>query len=295
MKKLFLFLLLFISTFTLGQTSYFISGADNTKLHVQEFGIGKPIVFLAGGPGLNPIYIKPIWENLSTKYRCIVFDQRGTGESKLASVDSNSVNMKNYVSDLETLRNYLKLDQFIIIGHSWGGMLAMEYAAKHPDKIEKLILLSSGGPTVSFFTYFGDNMEMRLTEEDKKEEILLDSLKQPTLKARWPGYFYDRMRALATKPIDGSELFGQPGVGNFAIKDFISTQNERVSLLKQYKGTAYLLQGRQDPIGESTVFEIRDLIPQLQIHFIERCGHLPWLENDEQVKEFFDLLNNILL
>ena len=61
-------------------------------------------------------------------------------------------------------------------------------------------------------------------------------------------------------------------------------------MLKNYKGTVYLIQGRQDPVGESTIYEIRDLLPQLQIHFIEKCGHLPWLENNAQVKKFFDLL-----
>ena len=295
MKKIFLFLLLFISKYAVAQTSYFITGAANTKLHVQEFGTGKPIVFLAGGPGLNAGYLEPIWKNLSANYRCIVLDQRGTGKSTLVSVDSVTVNMKNYVSDLEDLRNYLKLDQLIIIGHSWGGMLSMHYATIHPDKIEKLILLSSGGPTGNFFSYFGDNINMRLTEEDKKEVLLLDSLKQPNLRALWPGYFYDRKRALATKPTNASELHGQPGISKYAIRDFVSTQKERVQLLREYKGVVYLIQGRQDPVGESTVYKIRGLIPQLQIHFIERCGHLPWLENDAQVKKFFDVLNTILL
>lgn len=245
MKKIFLFLLLFISKYAVAQISYFITGAANTKLHVQEFGTGKPIVFLAGGPGLNAGYLEPIWKNLSANYRCIVLDQRGTGKSTLVSVDSVTVNMKNYVSDLEDLRNYLKLDQLIIIGHSWGGMLSMHYATIHPDKIEKLILLSSGGPTGNFFSYFGDNINMRLTEEDKKEVLLLDSLKQPNLRALWPGYFYDRKRALATKPTNASELHGQPGISKYAIRDFVSTQKERVQLLREYKGVVYLIQGRQ--------------------------------------------------
>ena len=290
MKKSSLFILLFTSAFAIGQTSYYITGAANTKLHVQEFGSGKPVVFLAGGPGLNVVYLEPVWKDLSSKYRCIVLDQRGTGKSSLSSVDSFSLNMKNYVTDLEALRNYLKLDRLTLIGHSWGGMLSMEYAAMHPEQTEKLILLSSGGPTRKFFTYFGDNIEMRLYEEDKREVAMLDSLKQHNLKGIWPGYFFDRKRALATKPINDSELFGQPGVSKYTVKDFVSTEKERVRLLREYKGVVHLIQGRQDPVGESTVYEIRDLLPQLQIHFIEQCGHLPWLENDAQKKEFFDFL-----
>jgi len=294
MRKLFLLFLLFTSTCVIGQTSYYITGADSTKLYVQEFGNGKPIIFLAGGPGLNAVYMEPVWKNLSTKYRCIVLDQRGTGKSRLSPVDSVTINLNNYISDLEALRNYLKLERLTLIGHSWGGMLSMEYAAKHPMQTQKLILLGSGGPTGKFFAYFGDNMDMRLHEGDRKEISMLDSLKQSSLKGWWPGYFFDRKRALATKYLNSPELSGQPGVYKYAVSNFVSTENERVSLLKNYKNVAHLIQGRQDPIGESTVYEIKDVLPQSQIHFIEKCGHLPWLENDAQVKEFFDTLYRCL-
>lgn len=291
MKRLFLFLLLLTTlNFVFGQKSYYIDGSNNTKLFVQEFGNGKPILFLAGGPGLNATYLEPVWKELSSKYRCIVLDQRGTGKSTLTSVDSVTVNMENYVNDLEALRNHLKLDRLTLIGHSWGGMLSMEYAAVRPEHTEKLILLSSGGPTGRFFTYFGDNMNMRLHEEDRREIAILDSLQQPSLKGIWPGYFFDRERGLATKPVNDAELFGQPGISRYAVADFVSTEKERVRLLRNYEGIVHLIQGRQDPIGESTVYEIKELLPQLQIHFIEQCGHLPWLENSTQVEKFFDLL-----
>lgn len=291
MKKSFLLLLLLTtSVFVFSQKGYYIEGTYNTKLYVEEFGSGKPVIFLAGGPGLNAIYLEPVWKELSSKYRCIVLDQRGTGKSTLTSIDSATVNMKNYVNDLEALRKYLKLDRLTLIGHSWGGMLSMEYAAVHPEHTEKLVLLGTGGPTGKFFTYFSDNINMRLNEDDKKEAAMLDSLKKRSLNGIWPGYFYDRKRALATKSPNDTELFGQPGVSKYAVRDFVSTEKERIRLLGNYKSVVYLIQGRQDPVGESTVYEIRDLLPQLQIHFIERCGHLPWLENNAQVKEFFKLL-----
>ena len=292
MKKSFLFLSLLISSAVVsGQTSYYVNSPDNTKLHVQEYGHGKPVIILAGGPGLQPTYMEGVWEGLSSKYRCIVLDQRGTGKSILSSVDSASVNMKKYVEDLEALRKYLKLESLTLMGHSWGGMLAMEYAARLPEKTEKLILLDPGGPTSKFFAYFGDNIRMRLSDDDKLEEAVMDSMNKPHLKGIWPGYFFDRKRGLITKFQIEGELFGQPGISENAVNDFVAKENERARLLGNYKGVAYLIQGRQDPIGESTVYEIRDLLPQLQIHFIEKCGHLPWLENEAQVKEFFELLD----
>ena len=135
MKKLFFFITLFVSINKLiGQSGFYITSSDNTKLYAQESGSGEPIIFLAGGPGLNAVYLKPVWENLSSRYRCIVLDQRGTGKSEMTLIDSTTINVNNYVNDLESLRKYSKIEQLTLVGHSWGGILSMEYAARHPDQ-----------------------------------------------------------------------------------------------------------------------------------------------------------------
>ncbi len=295
MKNLVISFLLIVSIRVAGQSNYYITSADGTKLYVQEFGGGEPLIILAGGPALNAVYMKPIWDSLSAMYRCIVLDQRGSGNSKLLSVDSVTVNLNSYVNDLEALRKYLKLGQLTLIGHSWGGMLAMEYASRYPENLKKIIMLDPGGPTEKFFDYFGDNIMMRLRDEDIREMDVLDSLNQSDLKAIWPGYFYDRKRALATKSsTDIDKLVGQPQIGKFLLPSYFAGENERTKRLKNYKGIVDIIQGRQDPIGESTIYEIKELLPQSRIYFIERCGHLPWLENTEQIRNFFEALYSSL-
>jgi len=295
MKKLIVLFLLIPSTYIIGQKNYQITSIDGTKLYIQEFGSVEPVILLAGGPGLNAIYLKPIWDSLSSKHRCIVLDQRGTGKSKTAKIDTVSFTIENYVNDLEALRKYLKLDQITLIGHSWGGMLSMEYASKHPNEVKQLILLGPGGPTVKFFDYFPDNMMMRLHQEDLQEMNLLDSLKKSSLKAVWPGYFFDRDRALETKSITNFDVFDfPPEVYRYSMSSYFSSDNKRIRLIKKFKGPVHIIQGRQDPIGESTIFEIKNLLPQSQVHLIEKCGHLPWLENAEQIKIFFAQLRGSL-
>lgn len=78
------------------------------------------------------------------------------------------------------------------------------------------------------------------------------------------------------------------------VSDYISKDDERVSFLKKFKGDVCIIQGRQDPIGESTVYEIKKLMPQSKVYFIEKCGYMPWLENHEQAGIFFDTLNECL-
>lgn len=58
-------ILMFFSLAGLGQKEYFITSDDQTKLFVREFGVGKPIILSAGGPGLNADYLQPVWEKLS--------------------------------------------------------------------------------------------------------------------------------------------------------------------------------------------------------------------------------------
>src|SRR5215831_1948179 len=236
MRKIYFLLLLITMNVAKAQSNYYITSTDSTKLFVQEYGKGDPVIILAGGPGLNAIYLEALYQKLSGKYRCIVLDQRGTGKSHIATVDSITMDMKNYMNDLEALRKYLKLEKVTLIGHSWGGMLIMEYAARHPLQIEKLILLDPGGPTNSFFVYFPDNINMRLRDEDLKEMARLDSLKQSHLSAILPGYFFDRKKALAMQASIRGEINGQKGVNPNTLRSYVATQNERVTLLKNYKG-----------------------------------------------------------
>src|SRR5688572_2220672 len=101
MKNLFLLILLFYTIRLAGQTSYFITSFDGTRLSVKEFGKGEPLILLAGGPGLDAVYIRPISEHLESKFRCIVLDQRATGQSEGKSIDSATITVDTYVKDLE--------------------------------------------------------------------------------------------------------------------------------------------------------------------------------------------------
>jgi proline iminopeptidase len=133
-----------------------------------------------------------------------------------------------------------------------------------------------------------------LHEEDQREAALLDSLKKPDLKAIWPGYFFSRERALASKSTVTDEIHGQKGVNSLAIKNYILSKSERINLLRNYKGKVDIIQGRQDPVDESTMYEIKEILSQSQIHIIEKSGHFPWLEEKEQALKFFEALDKCL-
>lgn len=296
MKRLWTFFCAFMgcATALFAQNNYFITSADSTRLYINEYGTGKPVILLSGGPGLNAHYLEPVWQQVKG-CRFIVPDQRGTGRSVLPQADSVTMAMARHVEDLEALRIHLQLPKMIIAGHSWGAMLAVAYAARYPDKTERLILLAPGGITARFFTYFNANIQMRLYKEDKEEAKNARGM-AAGLKAIWPGYFYSRERALALKQLLDTSFANAAGTAiyRYTIKDYNATEAARLKGLHKYKNPVFLIQGRQDPVGESTVYETKALLPQMRFTFIEKCGHLPWLEEEKVAAEFFRLLNAAL-
>ena len=99
---------------------------------------GLPVVFLHGGPGagaspLHRRFFDPDY------YKIIVFDQRGSGRSiPFADITANTT--QHLVSDMESLRQYLKIDKWLVFGGSWGSSLALCYGIEYPDRVLGFIL-----------------------------------------------------------------------------------------------------------------------------------------------------------
>ncbi|MGY8950108.1 MAG: alpha/beta fold hydrolase [Flavobacteriales bacterium] len=290
MKKLILLLLL-IPLFSFGQSIKSFNSDDGTEIFYQDIGKGKTIVLLSGGPGLNSDYLKVLYTELQKKYRCIILHQRGTGKSILKEINDKTVNVDRYIEDLNGLYNHLGGEKLTLVGHSWGGMLSFSYAANEPNKIEKIILLNTGGITDDFYNWFGSNINMRLYSEDLELQKSQIENKRETLVAIWPGYFFSREMALKTRPALDYKFRNQKGINSLAAGDWRKRSDERIKKLKSFKAPVDLIAGRQDPIGESVVYEVKSILKQTNYFFIEECGHFPWLEGDKQSKIFYDLFD----
>jgi proline iminopeptidase len=193
------------------------------------------------------------------------------------------------VQDLEALREHLKLDRIFLVGHSWGGMLAMAYAAAHPDRIDKLVLIGSGGPTLEFTGWFGDNIHARLRPEDEeaqrywrdaaKRGVSADKAAIEGVRAIVPGYFYDRAKALAF----GAQLSESAyhfDVNEALFADLGKSFDLRTGL-KMVDRPVLIVAGHQDPIGDKTSEDIHTLIKSSTLVYLDKCGHFPWLEQPE--------------
>ena len=260
------------------------------ELHYRSAGAGTPAVLLSGGPGFTIDYMVPVGDFLPAGYRCIFFEQRGTGKSRPASVSPASLTLQTAIEDLEALRLHLQQDRLLLVGHSWGGMLAMAYAVAHPDHVDRLILIGSGGPTLEFAQWFGDNIEARLRPEDIEARRYWgqaanngtdrDKAALEETRAIAPAYFFDRKKGLdfAATLKDGAL---REDVNTLLFADLAKSYDLRDGLRKVNR-RVLIIQGHQDPIGDKTAEDIHELIPGSTLAYINKPGHFPWLEQPEE-------------
>jgi proline iminopeptidase len=131
-------------------TSTGMISTPDVDLAYETFGAASratPVIVANGGPGLSHIYMlqNDVWTRLSHNRQIVFYDQRGTGKSKRVSPDA-PFGMDAQVADMEAVRAKFGFQKLDLVGDSYGGLLAMAYAAAHPEHIEKLILSDSAAP-----------------------------------------------------------------------------------------------------------------------------------------------------
>ena len=271
------------------QDGSFVSGGLQLYYRVQ--GTGAPVVLLSGGPGFDVDYMMPVVDYLAGRQK-ILFEQRGTGRSRPAKLNPDDFTLRGAVQDLEALREHLKQDRLFLVGHSWGGMLAMAYAAAHPDRVDRLILLDSGGPTLEFASWFGDNIHARLRPEDEeaqrywrdaaKRGVSADKAAIEDTRAIVPGYFFDRAKALAFAA-QLTESSYHSDVNHALFADLAKNYDVRAGL-RAVDRPVLIIHGHQDPIGDKVAEDIHSLIKSSTLVYLDKCGHFPWLEQPDAMR-----------
>jgi len=113
------------------------------KLHYQEWGSeGAPVILALHGFGLSGHMFDEFAERVQDRYRIIALDQRGHGDSDWAP--DGDYTREAFVRDLEGLCEALGLERFVLMGHSMGGLNAVAFTVKHPERVRALVLIDVG-------------------------------------------------------------------------------------------------------------------------------------------------------
>ena len=295
--RTFIFILLFaFNGLISAQTVNSFKTSDGETLYFTAIGNGPKVVLIPGGPGAGVSSLNMWADSLSNEFTCILFDQRGTGHSHLAKLDSSTINLKRATEDLDDLRKFLGEDMLTLCGISWGGQLSLAYASNFPDKTKKIVPVNTWGPDKSFDPIIEETLEMRRYPNEK--DSLAFWLNKPTnelsnakrsLFYTLP-YFFDHEKGFRLLPKMYASRKFYPEMSKLMFKD-IETSYKLSSKLKDYKNQIIIIRGRQDIVPVEAIFQLKELMPQTRVMFIERCGHFPHLE---QPQEFFKLLREAL-
>lgn len=141
MKNLYLFAALILCGFFAQAGERIFTTSDGVDLYVKVEGQGTPLLYLHGGPGSGSHWFEEYMGEFMEQYFTVVYlDQRGVGRSS-NSRDGN-YSMDRMALDFEELRNELGFDNWLTLGHSFGGILQMGYAERYPEAIKGMLMIN---------------------------------------------------------------------------------------------------------------------------------------------------------
>lgn len=245
----------------------------------EKVGAGPPIVVIHGGPGLDSVYLEEPLRGLGKDRTLIFYDQRGCGRSVDNSVP---ISLPVYVDDLEAIRQSLGVEKMALLAHSFGGLLALRYAARFPQHVASVVLVSSMGPTSATFEREEKILQTRIMEYFQTHPTPSTFLNpDDALRARFlaiqPLYFHDpakmhRLHLGATTALTYQAL---TTLGEYDLRND----------LKRLRVPVLLAYGRHDVWGRATVDELRHTFPQAKVVWFEQSGHWPFLEEPDRFIE----------
>lgn len=137
----------------------------DVSLFVEVFGQGYPLVLMHGGPGFDHTTMLP-FQPLADRFTLVLYDHRCNGHSEGADV--HSMTWENLTADADELRQVLGFEQWAVLGHSFGGMVALEYALRYPQSPSHLVLLDTCGDS----RWVQQNAPRILTKRGYSESIV---------------------------------------------------------------------------------------------------------------------------
>ncbi len=114
----------------------------DVSLYVDVVGQGDPMVLMHGGPSAD-LWTMGAFRRCADQFTLVFYDHRCNGRS--TGVPVSSMTWENLTADADALREYLGFEKWAVLGHSFGGHVALEYALRYPSRLSSLVLLDTGG------------------------------------------------------------------------------------------------------------------------------------------------------
>ena len=260
------------------------------RVRAYSFGKGADTVLcLNGGPGLACDYLREAHSCLIDHgYRVVAFDQLGTGASDRPD-DASLWTIGRYVDETETVRRELGLGKVHLLGHSWGGWLAIDYALTHPENLASLILAD----TVADIPHLMTELE-RLRSALGCETVAMmqkheaaGTLDPPEYKAAITLLNYRHVCRLPEWPAPVKRSLDDWNMGPYVTmqgpNEFLYTGNlkdwNRVPDLPKIKAPVLIVNGEHDELTPACALRMKTAMPEAQVSIMRNSSHMPFYEN----------------
>jgi proline-specific peptidase len=264
-----------------------------------------PLLCLHGGPGVPHDYLEPLSAIANTGRRVIFYDQLGAGNSDHPH-KPELWTVPFFVEELSVVRYLLGLDQVHLLGQSWGGMLAMEYAFKNPSGIASLILADSLASVPQWMTEANRlrselphevqqtllKHEMAGTTNDKNYEkaMLVFYHRHLCRLDPWPECLDRTYKKLMLNP---EVYYTMWGPSEFQATGTLRNWNV-IDRLNEIHVPTLLLSGRYDEATPEIVETMHRGIKDSKWVIFENSSHMPHLEEPEKYRQvLLDFLNRV--
>jgi len=259
---------------------------DGTQISYRTLGDGPPLVCLPGGPGRAAGYLGNLG-GLDRSRELILPDMRGVGASA-DPADPATFGVGRLVGDVESLREHLGLDRMDLLAHSAGAVLATLFAAAHPDRLSRLILITPGLAAVDVDEteeQFRANLARRasepwypaaleamekMAEGDSSMDVFRTS--RPFYYARWDA----AAQAHATVGISERHQAARNGYFDSAALDPPATR----AALKNLTAPVLLYAGELDPLVTPAMMRrAAPLFNDATVVVQPGASHFPWIDD----------------
>ena len=264
-----------------------------TKVYYTAHGQGDPVVIVHGGPALDQQYLRPWLDQIAEFARPIYLDQRGTGGST-GPLTSPEISFDNLVADIDRLRLTMGYEKVTVLGHSWGGLLAIAYALRYPDHLRGLILMSTSEPGTRFASQTGGNQQAGRSEEDQArlQEVMISEAFVEGDPAAVSEVFKIAFRSTLADPTDLTKLNLDLSEATARNRDEVSqalgatmTQPDWWNELSSLSVPTLIVHGLYDPLPVEMAQELADSIPGAEVTLLRDSGHFPFAEEPGPVME----------
>ena len=267
------------------------------RLYFRDVGDGVPLVVLHGGPDFNHDYLLPDLDRLSSAFRLIYYDQRGRGKSS-GDVSPDAVDVESEVEDLDRVRQHFGFDAIAVLGHSWGALLAMEYAIRHADHVSHLVLLNTAPASHADLLRFRKQREAAEPFSLAKMRTIASTPEYARGDVKAEAEYYrahfgntlcdpDRLeevvRRLRSHFTPADILKARAIEDRLYARTWMSSQYDLPARLRALRTPTLVIHGDHDLIPVECAIHVAEAISGSRIVVLGDCGHFAFLERPVEV------------